>query len=62
MIKEFLRRIEEEQAKLAKAAMMSPKSDLFEYGRMVGIYGGLETAKGLLMSAYEDKEDRDNKL
>jgi hypothetical protein len=56
----FLRRLEEEQAQLAKEALQSPQTrDLFEYGRVVGLYAGLEQAKNLLVDLVAEKDRKD---
>lgn len=56
----FLRRLEEEQANLAKAALQNPQNrDLFEYGRVVGIYSGLEQAKQVLLDLVDEKDRKD---
>ena len=48
-----------EQQELAVAALRSPNShDAFEYGRMVGMYAGMERAIEVILSTI--KEDNDN--
>ena len=52
--------IEKEQQELAVAALRSPNSrDAFEYGRVSGVYAGLERAKEVLISTIVSKEDDD---
>lgn len=52
--------IEKEQQELAVAALRSPNSrDSFEYGRVSGVYAGLERAKEVLISTIVSKEDDD---
>jgi hypothetical protein len=47
------------QQELAVAALRSPNShDAFEYGRMVGMYAGMERAIEVILSTI--KEDNDN--
>ena len=59
----LLRRLEEEQAQLAKAAMEQPQAhDLFSYGRAVGLYAGLEHAKTIVMTLLEERERKDFNL
>jgi hypothetical protein len=56
----FLRRLEEEQAQLAKETLRNPQSrDLFEYGRAVGMYAGMEQAKQLLVDLIAEKDRKD---
>lgn len=50
--------IEREQQELATAALRSPNSrDAFEYGRVSGMFAGLEKAKELLLSTLVEEED-----
>lgn len=50
--------IEREQQDLAAAALRSPNSrDAFEYGRVSGVYAGLERAKEILLSTIVTEED-----
>ena len=45
------------QQELAVAALRSPNShDAFEYGRMVGMYAGLERALEIIMSTINEDE------
>jgi hypothetical protein len=47
------------QQELAIAALRTPNShDAFEYGRMVGMYAGIERAIEVILSTI--KEDNDN--
>ena len=47
------------QQELAVAALRSPNShDAFEYGRMVGMYAGMERAIEVILSTI--KEDNDD--
>jgi hypothetical protein len=51
--------LQREQAELAASALRSPSSrDAFEYGRMVGMYAGIERAIAVLMSTIT-AEDND---
>lgn len=55
----LLQRLVEEQATLAAEALRQPASrDLFEYGRVVGMYAGLELAKDALVSLVAEHERR----
>ena len=50
--------IEREQQDLAAAALRSPNSrDAFEYGRVSGVYAGLERAKELLLSIIVSEDE-----
>jgi hypothetical protein len=52
--------LETEQARLATEALKQPVGrDLFEYGRVVGMYAGLELAKASLIALVEDTEKKD---
>jgi len=56
----LLQRLETEQARLATEALKQPASrDQFEYGRVVGMYAGLELAKVSLIALVEDTEKKD---
>ena len=56
----FLRRLEAEQAQLAREAMEKPAGrDAFAYGRAVGIHAGLERAKTVLLELIDEKERKD---
>ena len=59
-IETLLRRLEQSQADLASEALGQPQSrDLFEYGRVVGLYSGLELAKTILIDTVAEKERKD---
>lgn len=59
-IEVLLRRLEEEQAELAKGALQQPQQrDGFEYGRVVGLYAGIEKAKEVIIELIAEKEKRD---
>lgn len=59
MIARLVRRLEEEQAQLAQDALGQPSGrDAFEYGRMVGIYAGLQLAKETLLNIQQEDERR----
>lgn len=56
----LLKRIEEEMRNLAVGSLAAPAGrDGFEYGRVCGLYAGLDRACGLLLNllAEEDKKD-----
>jgi hypothetical protein len=56
----LLQRLEQSQADLARDALLQPQSrDLFEYGRVVGLYAGLELAKNVLVDTMAEKERKD---
>ena len=53
----LLTRLEEEQLAIAKAALTSPmQRDAFEYGRVAGIYAGLEKARLMLVDLLNDAD------
>ena len=59
-IETLLQRLEQSQVDLARDALKQPQSrDQFEYGRVVGIYAGLELAKTVLLDTVAEKERRD---
>ena len=48
---------------LAKEALAQPQSrDAFEYGRVVGMYAGLERAVNVLFDLIKEDEERGLKL
>ena len=59
-IEVFLQRLVQAQADLARDALEQPQGrDTFEYGRVVGMYAGLELAKAVLIDTVAEKERRD---
>ena len=59
-IEALLQRLETEQARLAHEALKQPAANTeFEYGRVVGMYAGLERAKQSILGLFEDMEKRD---
>jgi len=59
----MLQRLEQSQADLARDALEQPQGrDTFEYGRVVGIYAGLELAKTVLLDMVAEKERKDFNL
>jgi hypothetical protein len=62
-LESLLQRLETEQARLAAEALKQPAArDAFEYGRVIGMYAGLELAKASLLAAVADEEDRGRHL
>ena len=56
----LLRRLEDEQKTLAIEALSRPQGkDSYDYGRVVGIYAGLEQAKNLILDIMAEKEAKD---
>lgn len=56
----LIRRIEDEQVLLARDALSRPQGkDAYDYGRVVGIYAGLEQAKSLISDLMAEKEAKD---
>lgn len=59
-IEALLQRLEQSQVDLARDALGQPQSrDTFEYGRVVGMYAGLELAKTVLIDMVAERERRD---
>lgn len=56
----LLQCLDAEQARLAADALKSPTSrDAFEYGRVVGLYAGLERAKQALSNLVAERDKKD---
>jgi hypothetical protein len=59
----LLRRLEEEQAEHAKRALAQPQNrDSFEYGRVAGIYAGLDRVREILLEIREAHDRADDEL
>ena len=57
-VERAIMKLQQEQQDLATSALRSPSSrDEFEYGRMVGMYAGLERAIAVLMSTLIAEDD-----
>jgi hypothetical protein len=55
----LLQRLEAEQAQLAQAALQQPAGrDSFEYGRVVGMFAGLDRAKDVIIGLVAEREKR----
>lgn len=62
-IEVFLQRLEQSQTDLARDALQQPQGrDTFEYGRVVGIFAGLELAKTVLIDMVAESERKDYNL
>ena len=62
-IETLLQRLEQAQADLSRDALQQPQArDTFEYGRVVGLYAGLELAKTVLIDTVAEKERKDFNL
>jgi len=62
-IEVFLQRLEQAQTDLARDALQQPQGrDTFEYGRVVGIFAGLELAKTVLIDMVAENERKDYNL
>ena len=62
-IEVFLQRLEQSQTDLARDALQQPQGrDTFEYGRVVGIFAGLELAKTVLINMVAENERKDYNL
>lgn len=60
LVDALLRRLEDEQARLAREALQQPQNPIeFAYGKAVGMYAGLEHAKALLLELIDEKNKRD---
>jgi hypothetical protein len=56
----LIKRLEDEQKTLAIEALSRPQGkDSYDYGRVVGIYAGLEQAKNLIQDIMAEKEAKD---
>ncbi len=59
----LIKRLEDEQAKLAREALSRPQGkDGYDYGRVVGLYAGLEQAKNLINALLEEQETRNSNI
>ena len=59
-IEVLLQRLEQSQADLARDALQQPQGrDLYEYGKVIGMYAGLELAKTVLLDMVAEKERKD---
>ncbi len=55
----LLKRIENEMADAARQALISPQGrDAFEYGRMVGMYGGMAHVRALLLTLCDEEDEK----
>lgn len=62
-IETLLQRLEQAQAELARDALQQPQGrDLYEYGKVIGMYAGLELAKTTLIDMVAEKERKDFNL
>ena len=62
-IETLLQRLEQSQTELARDALQQPQGrDLYEYGKVIGMYAGLELAKTLLLDMVAEKERKDFNL
>lgn len=62
-IEVFLQRLEQSQTDLARDALQQPQGrDTFEYGRVVGMFAGLELAKTVLIDMVAENERKDHNL
>ena len=56
----LLQRLEQSQSELARDALQQPQGrDLYEYGKVIGMYAGLELAKTVLLDMVAEKERKD---
>lgn len=55
----ILRRLDEEKHMLAHEALQHPQSrDTFEYGRVVGMYAGIDHAKNVIIDMIAEREKK----
>lgn len=58
MIDKVLNLLTTAQQELAMSALRTPNShDAFEYGRMVGMYAGMERAIEIILSTIKEDDD-----
>ena len=56
----LIQRLEQEQSKLAHEALAKPAGrEPFDYGRVVGMYAGLEQAKQSILAMVDERERKD---
>lgn len=58
----FIAALKAEMDTVAHGAMQVGSPDLFDYGRMVGVYEGLGRAEELLKAVYEDQDAKERDL
>lgn len=59
----LIKRLNDEQASLAREALTRPQGkDSYDYGRVVGMYAGLEQAKNLINAILEEQETRNSNI
>lgn len=62
-IETLIQRLEHEQARLAHEALAKPNGrDAFDYGRVIGMYAGLEQAKQAILALFDERERKDFNL
>ena len=59
----LIQRLEQEQAKLAHEALAKPNGrEPFDYGRVVGMYAGIEHAKQSILALVDERDRKDFNL
>lgn len=59
-LESLIQRLELEQSKLGHEALAKPAGrEPFDYGRVVGMYAGLELAKNTILALVDEKERKD---
>lgn len=58
----FITALRAEMDTVAHDAMKVGSPDLFDYGRVVGVYEGLARAEELLKAIYEDQDAKERDL
>ena len=61
-IETLLAAIDQKMDEVAKDALRAPSKEMFDYGRSVGVYAGLEQAKTLIVDLVKDAGARDHDL
>lgn len=62
-VETLMKRLETEQMAHAHSALSQAQGrDAFEYGRMVGMYAGIDHARKVILDLISEAEDRDDKL
>lgn len=58
----LLKRLEEERDEHARTALVASSGDAFDYGKVCGIYAGLERSRQILVEQISEAEDHDDRL
>ena len=59
LVDSLLKKLEQEMTDIANKALAHPQNrDAFEYGRVCGLYGGLNHAREMLIGLGEEEDAR----